>query len=148
MFAIFLGNYFYWIFKILSKLEELHSSLSSCLASPSLSCIQFLQLILPPVCISLIIFRPPPISIRSNNILVFSASCGVELGDLYVVTGGIENPNLPNNLKPLGIRKVGLYNDNGFVRNLPDLVMVRYNHACAGFKDINGDMVGVILFYS
>ena len=90
----------------------------------------------------------PLISIRSDNILVFSSSCGVELGDLYVVTGGIENPNLPNNLKPLGIRKVGLYNDNGFIRNLPDLVMERYDHACAGFQDINGDMVSMILFYS
>ena len=49
---------------------------------------------------------------------------------------------------PAGVRKVGLYNDNGFVRNLPDLVMGRYDHACAGFQDINGDMVGVILFYS
>ena len=85
------------------------------------------------------------ISIKSNNILVFSQSCGVELGDLYVVIGGIETPN--TQLKQ-GIRKVGLYNDNGFVRNLPDLVMGRYDHACAGFQDINGDMVGVIFLYS
>ena len=47
-----------------------------------------------------------------------------------------------------GIRKVGLYRDDGFVRNLPDLVVARFFHACAGFQDINGDMVGVIFLYS
>ena len=74
-------------------------------------------------------------------------SCGVDMGDLYVVIGGTKKKK---NYKEItrGIRKVGLYNDNGFVRNLPDLVMGRYEHACAGFQDINGDMVGVILFYS
>ena len=87
------------------------------------------------------------ISIKRNNIFVFSQSCGVELGDLYVVTGGVENPK-PQPIKPLGMRKVGLYNDNGFVKKLPDLIMGRYNHACAGFQDLNGDMVGVIFLYS
>ena len=73
-------------------------------------------------------------------------SCGVDMGDQYVVIGG----TLGGKLQPgvLGLKKVGLYNDDGFVRNLPDLVMGRYSHACAGFKDINGDMVGLILFYS
>ena len=60
------------------------------------------------------------------------------MGDIYVVIGGEEK---------VGLRKVGLYNDYGFVRNLPDLVKGRYNHACAGFQDINGDMVGVIFLY-
>ena len=83
------------------------------------------------------------ISIKSNNILVFSLSCGVDMGDQYVVIGGQDNLNWDK-----GIRKVGLYNDDGFVRNLPDLVMGRFYHACAGFQDINGDMVGVILFCS
>ena len=58
------------------------------------------------------------------------------MGDQYVVIGGAGE-----------LRKVGLYNDYGFVRNLPDLVLGRWGHACAGFQDINGDMVGVILFY-
>ena len=79
------------------------------------------------------------ISIKSNNILVFSFSCGVDMGDQYVVIGGQAE---------VGLRKVGLYNDYGFVRNLPDLVLGRFNHACAGFQDINGDMVGVIFLYS
>ena len=69
-------------------------------------------------------------------------SCGVDMGDLFVVIGGW-NPE-----KKRAMRKVTLYNDDGFVRNLPDLIMGRYDHACAGFQDINGDMVGVILFYS
>ena len=77
------------------------------------------------------------ISIKSSNILVFSLSCGVDMGDQYVVIGG-----------GVGSRNVTLYNDYGFVRNLPDLVLGRFNHACAGFQDINGDMVGVIFLYS
>ena len=81
------------------------------------------------------------ICIKSNNILIFSGSCGVDMGDLYVVIGG--EPEYQ-----VGSRKVGLYNDYGFVRNLPDLVMGRWAHACAGFQDINGDMVGLIFLYS
>ena len=61
------------------------------------------------------------------------------MGDQYVVIGG--EPQV-------GSRNVTLYNDYGFVRNLPDLVLGRWNHACAGFQDINGDMVGVIFLYS
>ena len=79
------------------------------------------------------------ICIKSNNILIFSGSCGVDMGDQYVVIGG--EPQV-------GSRNVTLYNDYGFVRNLPDLVLGRWNHACAGFQDINGDMVGVIFLYS
>ena len=77
------------------------------------------------------------ISIKSSNILVFSLSCGVDMGDQYVVIGGGG-----------ASRNVTLYNDYGFVRNLPDLVLGRWNHACAGFQDINGDMVGLIFLYS
>ena len=68
------------------------------------------------------------------------------MGDLYVVIGGRNWTKIPN--KYIGVRKVGLYNDNGFVRYLPDLIMGRYGHACARFQNGNGDMVGVILFYS
>ena len=93
------------------------------------------------------------ISIKRNNIFVFSQSCGVELGDLYVVIGGCDNTGTgaaycDGILNKRAIRKVGLYNDNGFVKKLPDLIMGRYNHACAGFQDLNGDMVGVIFLYS
>ena len=70
-------------------------------------------------------------------------SCGVDMGDLYVVIGGWDTK-----LGGGALRNVTLYNDDGFVRNLPDLVMGRFYHACAGFQDINGDMVGVIFLYS
>ena len=46
------------------------------------------------------------------------------MGDLYVVIGGWGNE-----------KKVGLYNDGGFVRYLPDLIMKRDGYACAGFQD-------------
>ena len=106
-----------------------------------LYCVQFLQLDYFPlfavINLSEFIIYASHISIKSNNILVVSQSCGVDIGDLYVVIGGTG-----------GLRKVGLYRGDGFVRNLPDLVMGRYDHACAGFQDINGDMVSMILFFN
>ena len=74
-----------------------------------------------------------------NLMLPVYLSCGIDMGDQYVVIGG--EPQV-------GSRNVTLYNDYGFVRNLPDLVLGQWNHACAGFQDINGDMVGVIFLYS
>ena len=68
-------------------------------------------------------------------------SCGVDMGDLYVVIGGWDEA------KKTFLRNVTLYNDDGFVRNLPDLTKGRAHHACARFQDGNGDMVGVIFFY-
>ena len=67
------------------------------------------------------------------------------MGDLYVVIGG---RNWTKIRPHLGVRKVGLYNDNGFVKYLPDLIMGRYGHACARFQNRNGDMVSVILSYT
>ena len=51
------------------------------------------------------------------------------MGDQYVVIGGKENN--------IGIRKVAIYNDNGFERTLPDLILGRYGHACARFQKRN-----------
>ena len=59
------------------------------------------------------------------------------MGDQYVVIGGRENNK--------GINKVTLYNDYGFVRTYPDLILGRYGHACARFQNGNGDMVGDFL---
>ena len=104
-----------------------------------LYCVQFLQLDYFPlfavINLSEFIIYASHICIKSNNILVFSGSCGVDMGDQYVVIGG--EPQV-------GSRNVTLYNDYGFVRNLPDLVLGRYFHACARFQNGNGDMVGVI----
>ena len=63
------------------------------------------------------------------------------MGDQYVVTGGLEY-NKAGNLVEL--RKVTIYNDNGFERTYPDLILGRYGHACARFQNRNGDMVSMI----
>ena len=54
---------------------------------------------------------------KNNNTFVFSQSCGIDMGDLYVVTEGFENN--------IGTRKVGLFNDYGFVRRVSDLIQGR-----------------------
>ena len=66
-------------------------------------------------------------------------SCGIDMGDLYVVIGGWDVE------KKIRLRKVSLYNDNGFVRSLPNLILGRSEHACARFQNGNGDMVGDFL---
>ena len=74
----------------------------------------------------------PYIRSRPYNIFIFSRSCGIDMGDLYVVTGGLEYNKAG---------KVTIYNDNGFERTLPDLKLGRSNHACARFQNGNEDMV-------
>ena len=64
------------------------------------------------------------------------------MGDTYVVIGGIRT--VSGTL--IALRRVTLYNDNGFEKNLPDLILGRYGHACARFQNGNGDMVSVIFF--
>ena len=68
-----------------------------------------------------------------NIIIMFSQSCGIDLGDRYVVIGGKD--------KVAG-RKVTLYKDTGFYRSRPELLVGRYGHSCAKFKQGNGEMVG------
>ena len=103
-----------------------------------LYCVQFLQLDYFPlfavINLSEFIIYASHICIKSNNILIFSGSCGVDMGDQYVVIGGWD---LENNIR---LRKVSLYNDDGFVRSLPDLILGRSEHACARFQNGNGDM--------
>ena len=77
-----------------------------------------------------------------NLMLPVLNSCGIDMGDQYVVIGGWDREN------QIGLRKVRLYNDNGFVRSLPDLILGRYAHACARFQNGNGEMVSLIFFES
>ena len=84
----------------------------------------------------------PYIRSRPYNIFIFSRSCGIDMGDQYIVIGGRENN------KQKGTRKVTIYNDNGFESTLPDLILGQYGHACARFQNENGDMVSVIFFKS
>ena len=69
-----------------------------------------------------------------NNIIMFSQSCGIDLGDQYVVIGGKG-----------ATRKVTVYKDIiGFYRALPELLFGRYGHSCAKFQQGNGEMVGFL----
>ena len=44
-------------------------------------------------------------------------------------------------------KKVTLYKDTGFDRSLSELLVGRYQHACAKFLNGNGEEVSFILFY-
>ena len=70
-----------------------------------------------------------------NYIITFRQSCGIDLGDRYLVIGGLVNS--------VGGRKVTQYKDTGFDRILPDLTVGRYAHSCAKFQNEYGDTVGL-----
>ena len=61
-------------------------------------------------------------------------SCGIDLGEKYVVIGGVGAE-----------RKVIQYGPTGFDRVLPELQQGRYSHACAKFE--NGERKMVSLFF-
>lgn len=64
--------------------------------------------------------------------MIYSESCGIDLGDKYVVIGGKGAE-----------KKVIRYKKNGFDRVLPELLVGRYGHACAKFE--NADRKKVLL---
>merc|ERR1712156_1230501 len=68
---------------------------------------------------------------KFNLMWPIDQSCGVDLGDRYLVIGGLINN--------LGGTKVTQYKDGGFDRVFPDLIIGRYGHACAKFQNGNGD---------
>ena len=70
-----------------------------------------------------------------NNIIMFSQSCGIDLGDQYVVIGGKDES---------ARRKVTVYKDTSFYRSRPELQVGRYGHSCAKFQQGNGKMVGFL----
>ena len=73
----------------------------------------------------------PTVIIRNLLSFHFSYSCGIDLGNgQYVVTGGMVTED-----------KVTQYNETGYVRTLPNMKVRRYNHACASFKNENGEIV-------
>ena len=61
----------------------------------------------------------------------FSESCGIDLGNSYVVTGG----------KAEAGRRVSVYTSSGWSQDLAPLNQGRSAHACAKFKDHQGDIV-------
>ena len=72
-----------------------------------------------------------------KNIIIFRRSCGIDLGDQYVVIGGKDES---------ARRKVTLYKDTGFYQSRPELQVGRYGHSCAKFQQGNGEMVGLTTF--
>ena len=63
-----------------------------------------------------------------------SWACGIDLGDSYVVTGGMHSP-----------QAVAQYTLAGEVTYLADLQQGRYSHACTSFIDDNGVTVSLLV---
>ena len=65
--------------------------------------------------------------------MIDSESCGIDLGNKYVVIGGKGAE-----------KKVIQYRKNGFDHVLPDLIVGRYGHACAKFENADGKKVFMV----
>ena len=62
------------------------------------------------------------------------SACGIDLGDSFVVTGGIDGSTW---------NTVAEYTPTGEVTYLAALIQGRYNHACSKFIDDNGRTVSL-----
>jgi len=65
-------------------------------------------------------------------------ACGIEVGDHYVVTGGLD---LDFSTPEEALSTVAKYNQSGLVEYLPSLNQGRYNHACSSFISDSGETV-------
>ena len=68
------------------------------------------------------------------NVLFFGSACAIELEDTVVVTGGWSLFTGP-------IATVQVYTISGPQEQLPDLMIGRYQHACAHFVDSENSVV-------
>ena len=66
----------------------------------------------------------------------FRYACGVEIGDKYIVTGGMNVSNWY-----YGINTVAEYSQSGFVKYLTPMNTPRRSHACSKFVTEDGDTV-------
>ena len=73
---------------------------------------------------------------------MFSEACSINLGQTLHVTGGTYSLN-----------RVSEYSENGYLRDLPQLIQGRRNHGCSYFEngegtkvDIDKNSCGVIIF--
>ena len=66
----------------------------------------------------------------------------MEIGDKYVVTGGLNVSNWPSN-RFAGISTVAEYSQSGFVKYLTPMNEPRRSHACSKFVTDNGDTVSL-----
>ena len=71
------------------------------------------------------------LSLQLYNISYCSEACGIDLGDSYVVTGGVHE-GVAN------LQKVAQYTLSGEVTYLADLQQGRRQFACTSFTDDNG----------
>ena len=83
------------------------------------------------------IFAPKiPPSFPPFFVINIRYACGIATEETYVVTGGYD-PNIAER----GLRTVTRYSRTGDDESLPQLNVVRYNHACGSYLDDNGDNV-------
>ena len=64
-------------------------------------------------------------------------SCAINLGSTVVITGNDHNSDGDDE------KVVTEYNEDGFMRELPHLLVGRYNHACAYF--VNDQRTKVVI---
>ena len=64
----------------------------------------------------------------------------MEIGDKYVVTGGLNHTNWPS-YRFAGISTVAEYSQSGFVKYLTPMNSNHRSHACSKFVTENGDTV-------
>ena len=66
--------------------------------------------------------------------IVSSQSCGIELGEFFIITGGAGSRNIP-------INDVSKYSRAGWVLDLTELNTARRSHACSKYRDGAGHHV-------
>ena len=74
-----------------------------------------------------------------SNLYYCSSACGIDLGDSYVVTGGMDTGG------EYSLQRVAQYSLTGEVTYLDDLQQGRYYHACTSFIDDNGVTVSLVV---
>ena len=67
-----------------------------------------------------------------------SHGCGIDLGESYILTGGLVSTL--SRWPPHS--KVSRYSTTGWTEDLPDLNIARYSHACSFYTTDSGDNVG------
>ena len=77
--------------------------------------------------------------LNCNN---YRQACSINDGSSVVITGGVSTYNITSN-GTTSEKKVTRYNLGGFVEDLQELNIARYDHACGGFNTESGARVGI-----
>lgn len=67
----------------------------------------------------------------------FRSGCLIPITNSFIITGGAYGGN--------PISRVILYNEGGWLKNLPDLVVKRFKHGCTSFTSFEGVSIFVCL---